>query len=148
MLVEAVGGALTPHHPSSITPNRKRPPLHLHVTLWERGPSPCPATTQPMKSHYTSDGLPVSSNGLFDYKGPSKLPLSSIKKVPLLCSWDLAWFTIRSHVLSWNFLLFPNKPILLEKYLVNFLFKVNKSSCSPIYTSNKLSKCAFPYCSS
>lgn len=46
----------------------------------------CLATTQPMKDCYNSSNekplyfeLPVSSNGLFVYKSPSELPLSSIK---------------------------------------------------------------------
>ena len=42
----------------------------------------------------------------------------SIKEGSLLCfSWVCMWSTIRLQVLNCYFLLLPNKPILLEKYL-------------------------------
>ena len=90
------------------------------------------APSQPMKDSAHEKSLhfelPVPRIGLFVCKGLSKLLFFSVKKkkkVSPLYSLTLPWFTCRPHVLNCNFLLFPNKPSLLEKYQAVCWFKVN-----------------------
>lgn len=91
----------------------------------EEGDSFLPVIAQPMedghkstkKSHYTSNiqFSPVYSSFI---TAPSK----SIKKCSFpLPVWTYAWFAIRLHVPNYNFQMFPNKHILLEKYLASCL---------------------------
>lgn len=69
--------------------------------------------------------LPGSSNRLFVYNNPSELPLSSIKEhLSSLFSGLACDLPFRLHVLNKNALLFPNNPILQEKYLAICLLKV------------------------
>ena len=84
------------------------------------GSPPSPATAQPMKSHYTSNSQPPPMDSLL-----TTAPLSSpflyqrtfLAFVLLACR----WFALEPHVPNCHSLLFPNKPIVLEKYL----FQVN-----------------------
>ena len=65
--------------------------------------------------------LPVSSNDSPFTTAPPK----SRKELPLSFVSQTTWFTIRLLVPNYNCLLFLDKPILLEKHLVVYLFKVN-----------------------
>ena len=49
---------------------------------------------------------------------------SSLKEFPLFLG-TCVWFTIRPHVQNCNSLSFQNEPILLEKYLTSYFFKIN-----------------------
>ena len=80
-------------------------------------------TTQPVKSHYTSNSKFHPMDSIFT----KILFVNSLKEhfLPFVL-WICTRFTVQLQVLNCNSFLFPNKPILLEKYLT--LFKVNTTS--------------------
>lgn len=80
---------------------------------------PHPATTHPMGDCHSSANekslyfkLSVSSNGLFLYNSPYQVYKE--QSTPLF--FKLGWFAIRLPIPNFKSLLFPNKPILIEKY--------------------------------
>lgn len=95
-----------------------------HTTLLpqqEGGDSSLPVTAQPMGGGHNSakeKSLYFKHSIFFNVLIFIIAPSKSTKKCsfPLLV-WTYAWFAIRLHVPNYNFLMFPNKHILLEKYL-------------------------------
>lgn len=98
---------------------RKKKFLHAQEQFRQREM----ANTQPIKSHYASNFQFPPMDSSF-----TTAPPKSIRE----CSSSLvlqtyAWFGIKPHIPNCNPLLFPNKHILLEKYLAAYLFKANVS---------------------
>lgn len=112
----------------TIDPNWKRSTLHLwqkvtqfsylrrkkkrsltqqQLSQWET------AITLPMKSYYTLNFQFSPMDSLFTTVSPKSIKEDSS---PLFL-WTCPRITIRLHVLNCNSLLYPNKPILLEKRL-------------------------------
>lgn len=82
------------------------------------------AITEPMKIHFTLNSQFPPGDSLFTTTPPKSINRHSS---PLFL-WICRWLSIRPQVLNFNSLLFWNKPILLERYLAVYLFKVNKYS--------------------
>lgn len=91
------------------------------IDLNRRSKDSSSPTAQPMRDGHNAANekslyfkLPVSSNRLFVDNGPSQVHQRGF---PPLLLWTCVWLAIGPQVPNCNSSLFPNKPILPEKYL-------------------------------
>lgn len=82
-------------------------------------------TTQPMKSHHTSNRGQLPPMDSWFTMAPLSSPFLYKRTCLSLVLWKSPRSVLRLHLPSCNPLLFPNKPIALEKYLAGCYFKVN-----------------------
>ena len=118
----SAGGALVPSHWLKLSYSTGEEARCFSTLLQQEGGGspPSPATAQPMKSHYTSNSQPPPMDSLLT-TAPLSSPFLYQRTFHAFVLLACRWFAIEPHVPNCHSLLFPNKPIVLEKYL----FQVN-----------------------